>query len=662
MGRLCMRAKFAVTSLVLAVPLTLTSASLVHQAFGDLQEVRRSQVGLKAFAEGVRARALAGDLAGLAEIEVVLGQAQNASSRTRRTDTLREELHALLKGIAAPPGVPREEFAGQRQALLDLLRETGDASLSAAHKSARRLHARMTVWVETLANHAGIERDADPRVRALAGFLGVENRALIDTIARAQSLGAATLARGVLNSEAGIALDELLVALEGTGERHLTALANLQRLHPPLREAVSSALPDPARQLAGVLDTLDETLLLAESLDTPWTDYHAALGERLVAYHEIDTLLLHGLGALLQARAVADRSGLVVLGAGLGFVLLLVAYLYLGFYVGLKRSVNATVATANRLAQGDFTARAEVTSRDELGDLAQCFNQTIDRVRALVESVSDTAGAVDKQAAEVERVATRSHASVLDQACDIQQAGEAMARMVERVQGVETTVARLGGAIEGVNADTGRSRELVVAARRQAGELSNGIEHAVVAINRLADNSSSISHILDAIKTIAGQINLLALNAAIEAARAGEQGRGFAVVAAEVRGLARRTQDATVESEEIVAQLLEGVANTVAAMHESKSLVGASVERTSHAGDALTSIDARVRQISDGKADIGEAVDSQGRLAGEIESRLGTIRNVSDTTAEDSAAAERSSREMARLTRELQSLVATFRL
>lgn len=147
--------------------------------------------------------------------------------------------------------------------------------------------------------------------------------------------------------------------------------------------------------------------------------------------------------------------------------------------------------------------------------------------------------------------------------------------------------------------------ETVTMVRGIADELSRAAE----GISAVSQQSEMISSIVQTIRGIAEQTNLLALNAAIEAARAGEQGRGFAVVADEVRSLAARTAQATVEIVEVVKRNHELAQDAVDNMQSSQHKVEQGVELVNQAGQVIEEIQSGARQVVDAVRQFAEALE-----------------------------------------------------
>lgn len=133
--------------------------------------------------------------------------------------------------------------------------------------------------------------------------------------------------------------------------------------------------------------------------------------------------------------------------------------------------------------------------------------------------------------------------------------------------------------------------------------VASQVAEAAQLISQLSAKSAEISAIVTTISSISEQTNLLALNAAIEAARAGEHGRGFAVVADEVRTLASRTNQSTIEIDDMVKANETLTKTAMEQMKQTEQKTRSMGEQIQQAADAMDNI----RQSA---GDVAEAVAS----------------------------------------------------
>ncbi|MFL1387065.1 methyl-accepting chemotaxis protein [Pseudomonas tritici] len=325
-----------------------------------------------------------------------------------------------------------------------------------------------------------------------------------------------------------------------------------------------------------------------------------------------------------EIRSVTWDVGIrLVIGSVLAMLLAV------GATVWLLRSKLAPlgdlVRQAEALGAGDLSARLNVSSHDEIGQLARSFNQMGEALSTMVSHIRNAAGEVNSRAQALSGLSGGAYEGMEQQSGEI----TSMAGAVEEFSATSLNIADNMGATERLAQENAQQTRI---GRNSMQEASSSLEHIATAlnstatvINTLGQRSQEIGGIVGVITSIADQTNLLALNAAIEAARAGEQGRGFAVVADEVRNLASRTREATDEISGMIQSIQQETGNAISTMEHGNVLMQEGLSRNADVASALARIDEQSRSAGEQFAAITTATQEQSSTATLLSSNLQSI-------------------------------------
>src|SRR5690606_8151029 len=138
--------------------------------------------------------------------------------------------------------------------------------------------------------------------------------------------------------------------------------------------------------------------------DDSWDNYFQTVTAEMNHTHAFSAAILDYLQGALNERLSDGNRSMLTLTAALVLILLLIIWLYLGFYMSTRRTINQLSLAMRQVAAGDMTGRVVVTSRDELGALAGELNTSMERIQALIQHVSRTSGQVSDQSSQVENI------------------------------------------------------------------------------------------------------------------------------------------------------------------------------------------------------------------------------------------------------------------
>jgi len=380
-----------------------------------------------------------------------------------------------------------------------------------------------------------------------------------------------------------------------------------------------------------------------------------------------------GLGKIVkqqQTEISSNSQGLineVKEGINLQFILLIIG-LILGIIAAwlistiISKNLNTAVKAMRDVAEGegDLTRRLEVKGNDEISQLSSAFNTFSAKVAALVSEVADVSAQLSSASLKMSDLTEKTQ--------------QAMTIQLEKVGNVSTSMTMISQQVDEISHSTEKAAEISQQTDEESIEggrivnesisivtqLKRDFEGATTTVKAVEDDAESIGGVLDVIQGIAEQTNLLALNAAIEAARAGEQGRGFAVVADEVRTLASRTQDSTLEIKAIIERLQTGSSKAVQVMEHGTKQVQVSVDSTDSVGVSLEKISLSVAKMNTMNSQIAAATVEHLNVSTQVNQGVEDISSVAQEASEDVEHMADASRGVSNLTQKLQSLVGQF--
>ncbi|WP_341960880.1 methyl-accepting chemotaxis protein [Pseudomonas sp. RC10] len=379
---------------------------------------------------------------------------------------------------------------------------------------------------------------------------------------------------------------------------------------------------------AGVKDLDQASKTLAEFVKTPnkgrfWQD----AGDD---FYTVAEPFSGGPWIVLATMPKAEISAVTwSVGTQLAIGSLLAMLIAVGSAIWLLRSklqpLSDLVNQAEALGAGDLSVRLNVTRHDEIGQLANSFNQMGQALETMVSHIRIAAQEVSGRAQALSGLSGGAYEGMEQQSGEI----TSMAGAVEEFSATALTIADNMGNTERLAQGNAQQTRIGRASMEEASasleQIAGSLGSTAAVIDTLGQRSQEIGGIVSVITSIAEQTNLLALNAAIEAARAGEQGRGFAVVADEVRNLASRTRQATDEISGMIASIQQETGNAISTMEQGNTLMQEGLSRNAKVAAALAHIDEQSRSAGEQFASITTATQEQSNTATLLSANLQSI-------------------------------------
>jgi len=324
--------------------------------------------------------------------------------------------------------------------------------------------------------------------------------------------------------------------------------------------------------------------------------------------------------------------------------------------------LNVAAQYVDRMAKGEIPPPITAEYAGDFDVLKNNLNELSRILKSMLGNIRETTSSVNAAASEI-------LASTTEQASTISEQTAAVSQTSSTVDQARQTNRESAQRADQVSKMAQESSDQAGQGYAAVQETLNGVNRIKEQVGEIAENILSLSgqtqkigEIIDTVNDIADQSNLLALNAAIEAARAGEAGKGFTVVAGEVRSLAEQSRHATARVKEILGEIQKAANTAVMVTEEGAKRADAGVAQAKKAGDAIQTINEKVKRVSQTVMQISASAREQ--LAG-MDQIGASMENINQAMIQSEAGTqqvEEAARNLTTLAEQLKGVVAQYRV